>query len=467
MGKIKLYHNNSEIKTLKDFADYNQVVFDKEFTLNILFDENKDLIFSQYSSRDKIRLAKKLKKEISNISVRDLKISDELPCPCYIMIDITRVKYIIDTHKTEVQVPTNSVIAFQNEEINKILKDPEATYKQARRIRSGVKVLGWFKSLYSLKHSENSNGDIGDFYNSDVNFIDLSSIVVNLSTSVNSQGGSFSITFPHIPVYTKTNTTAVNVSSNTTTGVQNNTSNGDYDLFITNGIVAQWLKKNEVLKKIILAGQMKNYRSVDSNSLHIKSMVYSQDYISWLVQSNDLLFISFRDMDEITDDNIAGNEFDMICLVDSVSIQRNGQGNCSVTVTGRDLMKLLMEDSSMYFPAAVSNNSGNRDIFNNTETVNHHGDFYGISNVDGEQLDKGLMRGYSGFIEEFYEKHEFNLFTIEYVIKSVMSKLANIQIVPNDLFSSWAPRRTTFGYYNPKITKESDVSNQNNNSKKK
>ena len=195
MGKIKLYHNNSEIKTLKDFADYNQVVFDKEFTLNVLFDENKDLIFSQYSSRDKIRLAEKLKKEISNISVKDLKISDELPCPCYIIIDVKRVKYIIDTHKTEVQVPTNSVIAFQNEEINKILKDPEATYKQARRIRSGVKVLGWFKSLYSLKHSKNSNGDIGDFYNSDVNFIDLSPIVVNLNTSVNSQGGSFSITF--------------------------------------------------------------------------------------------------------------------------------------------------------------------------------------------------------------------------------------------------------------------------------
>ena len=467
MGKIKLYHNNSEIKTLKDLADYNHVIFDKEFTLNVLFSENKDLIFSQYSSKDKIKLAKKLGKEISNISVKDVEISDELPCPCYIMIDVKRVKYIIDTHKTEVQVPTNSVIAFQNEEINKILKDTEATYKQARRIRSGVKVLGWFKSLYSLKHSKNSNGDIGDFYNSDVNFIDLSPIVVNLNTGVNSQGGSFSITFPHIPVYTKTNTTAVTVSSNTTTGVQNNSSNGDYDLFITDGVISQWLKNNEVLKKVILAGQMKNYRSVDSNSLHIKSMVYSQDYISWLVQSNDLLFISFRDMDEITDDDIAGNEFDMICLVDSVNIQRNGQGNCSVTVTGRDLMKLLIDDSSMYFKAAVSNSGGNRDLFDNTETVNHHGDFYGVFNVDGKQLDKGLMRGFSGFIEELREDQEFNLLTIERVIKLVMSKLANIQIVPNDLFSSWAPRRTTFGYYNPEITEASSVSNENNNSKKK
>ena len=105
MGKIKLYHNNSEIKTIKDLADYNHVVFDKSFTIKTLFNDNKDLIFSQYSSKDKLRLAQRLKKTISDISVKNIKITDTLPCPCYILIDVKRVKYIIDSNKTELQVP--------------------------------------------------------------------------------------------------------------------------------------------------------------------------------------------------------------------------------------------------------------------------------------------------------------------------------------------------------------------------
>lgn len=456
MKKIKLYHNNSEIKTLKDLADYNHVVFDKNFSIKDLFKSNKDLIFSQYSANDKLKLAKKLNKTIADITIKDIKINSELPCPCYILIDVKRVKYIIDSNKTDFQVPTNSVIAFQNEEIHKILKDPEATYKGARKIRSGVKVIGWFKALYSLKNGEISNGNIDDFYNSKTNFIDLSPIVVNLNTNVTSQGGTFSITFPHIPVYTRTNTNSINSVKNIATGDMTIDSIGD--AFLSPSDVLKWIRKNDIVRKIMLAGQMDNYRSVSDHSLYIKSEVFSQDYISWLIQSNDLLFLSFRDMDEISDDNIAGNNFDMIGLVDSVTVQRNGQGNCSVIVTGRDLMKLLLDDSSMYFKAAVSNSGGKYDLFDNTETVNHHGDFYGVSNLDGKNIDKGLLRGFSGFIEDFYEKSRPNLFTIEYIIKSVISKLANIQIVPNDLFSAWEPRRSTFGYYNPKqgIEAESD-----------
>ena len=465
MGKIKLYHNNSEIKTIKDLADYNHVVFDKSFTIKTLFNDNKDLIFSQYSSKDKLRLAQKLKKTISDISVKNIKITDPLPCPCYILIDVKRVKYIIDSNKTELQVPTNSVIAFQDEEIKKILKDPEATYKGTKRIRSGVKVLGWFKALYSLKHSRDSNGDISDFYNSDTNFIDLSPIVVNLNTNMTSQGGNFSITFPHIPIYTRTNTEGMYVTAN---GLEDtSTNNGVGDVILSADTVLKWLRKNEVVKKIMLAGQMNNYRSVDGHSLYVKSRVFSQDYISWLIQSNDLLFISFRDMDEIVDDNIAGNNFDMIALVDTVTVQRNGQGNCSVTVTGRDLMKLLMDDSSIYFKAAVSNSNGSKDLFDNTETVHHHGDFYGVTNIDGKQKDAGLMRGYSGFIEDFYEHAQLNLFTIEYIVKNVISKLANIQIVPNDLFSAWKPRRTTFGYYTPNANKKNKAKKQVKSTKKK
>lgn len=450
MKKVKLYHNNPSLKTLKELTEYNNIVFDKNYKLEDLFSDCRTLIFSQYSSRMKVDLASSLKKNVAELTEEDITINDTLPCPCYIIVDLKRLKYIVDSDKTEFQQPTNSVIAFQNDKIKEILTDPEATYKATKRVKSGVRVLGWFKSLYYIQKGESSNGNINDWYNTHTNFIDLSPIVVNMSTSVGQQGGQFNISFPHIPMYTRFNSNNVTSFSKDGKPLENTDYTPD-NAIIGDMEVRQWIKENKILDKLLTSGQMDAYKAQGTDSIHIKSMVYSQDYISWLIQPNDLLFLSFSDMDEIEDDRLSGHSYDMICLVDTVSIQRNGQGNCSVSVQGRDLMKLLVEDASMYFPNSATGKY--KDIFDNTEVTRKGGDLESVYEYDGATRSK-MPRDISGFLEEFYERGELNLFTIEFVVKAVISKLANIQIVPNGLFTDWYPNRTTFDYLSPKKKEE-------------
>ena len=150
-------------------------------------------------------------------------------------------------------------------------------------------------------------------------------------------------------------------------------------------------------------------------------------------------------MKDLTDDNLAGHAFDMIALVDSVSVSRNANSVISVDVTGRDLMKLITDDSSIFFPLGVS--SGSNNIFQNTETVNKGGDLSSVYRYNGAE-SKNAMRQINGMLNIF--ACEPNDFSIDFVLKTVVSHLANMQIVPSNLFTSWGDKRTTFSTLKPK-----------------
>ena len=61
----------------------------------------------------------------------------------------------------------------------------------------------------------------------------------------------------------------------------------------------------------------------EGGSVYAKSELDTMDYFNWLISPNDLLFISFHPLPDLVDDQLAGNSFDMIALVDSVSVSRN------------------------------------------------------------------------------------------------------------------------------------------------
>jgi hypothetical protein len=109
-------------------------------------------------------------------------------------------------------------------------------------------------------------------------------------------------------------------------------------------------------------------------------------------------------------------------------------------VTGRDLMKLITDDASIFFPAGVAASDGR--IFDNTETTMRGGDQKSLMRYKGTKNQDGSPRQLTHMINVFAE--EPNNFSIDFVLKTVISHLANLQIVPDDLFFSWGDERTTF-----------------------
>lgn len=414
MSDYRLYHNNPNIETLKEYVDSYKIRLDKSFTLKDFFNKNKEIIFNQLDTLQLLELGKKKNKSIEDLTSADIDENIVLPCPCYFFIDDKYVNYSIAVKNTNFQIQETDFIAFADKQIKNIISENsvylDKKQKDIERFKPGCRIIGWFKSLYYS--GKEGNGNINNIYDSTSNFIDITPFVTNINTSVSNSGGSFSFTLPHIPLY--------------------------YDNYFV-------LDTDYVnVKKFFDSEQLKN-SYINEKELQVKTEFSSLDYFEWLIQHNDLLFISFNDMEELTDDNLSGCVFDMIGLVDTVSVNRNpSSANISITVSGRDLLKLITDDSSIYFPTGVAASNGR--IFDNTETTNKGGDLESIMRFKGVDNQDGTPRQLTNMLNIFAE--EPNDFSIDFILKVVVSHLSNLQIVPDNLFSSWRDKRTKFSSYN-------------------
>lgn len=213
--------------------------------------------------------------------------------------------------------------------------------------------------------------------------IDISPFVASLNTSVSSSGGTFD--FSTVPI---------------------------------NDI-------NSYIKSV--GGQYITYfnnQKADNNKVNI-------DYFHKKIQQNDVVFIRFEKLVGEKDRDIKGNlEFgvnpsnlpnkiyDMIGLIDSSSCYYNASiGDMSVNFSGRDLMKLFYEDGSYFFPTSM------------------------ISGVDTVLFDttsesKWFKRNFAfGEIKNLFI---YSRRTIADTIGFIINQLANISVVPDDLFSAYS-----------------------------
>lgn len=411
---LKLFNNNPALETLSQFADFYKIRFNKKFKLKDFFELNRYDIFSQYSKEQEQSLAEELGKSVSELSSEDIKVDMKLPCPCYLFIESKYISYSLIAKNTNFQVPSVSTIAFENEQIKNILQNDEIEIETKRK-KPGCRVIGWFKTMYFLNKNIKKNTDLDDIYNMKQTFLDLSNYVISLNTNVSQSGGNFTISFPHIPLY----------SANTI--ISNNYSETDASMGNTSLIKS--------VKQIIPG--------------NVRSSVNKFDYFNWLMQSNDLLFISFDDTKGLVNENLAGHTFDMIGLIDSVSLSKNPQGGLNVDVSGRDLMKIITDDSSIFYYQGVS--AGDADVlksYDNVETASDKGDLSGILFNGGKKHPSGnILRQLTGSINIF--ACEPNDFSIDFIIKTVMSHLANMSVVPDDLFVSWGDKRTKVSTLKP------------------
>lgn len=397
METVTLFHHNSSLKTLQDFMDAEGI---KGISANDLFEENQEAIFNQMSPDEKAAYAKENGKD--SVTKDDLKSSMTLPCPCSLKIHCKYVTREVAISQTNFEENTDNLYAFENDHIQNILQD--GGYRidtSTRKYKPGCCVFGWFKSLYYIK--EQSGGKIlriDDNRNNERNFIEISPFIMNLSTDVSSDGGSFSFTVPVIHSVSSSDSIGGYMPRALRTDMYYYNNNKDF------------------------------FHKIGVNTFH-------SNFFNWLIQSNDLVFISFEELEMERDSGI--KTFDMIGLVERVTESQDANGNGTVTVSGRDLMKLINDDSSLFFN--TSSAWGNSQIFANEESAGKQGDIRDVGSNDAKLTSMQRIRRSTNEIDVFAAPFNRN---ISFIIKGVISQLANIEVVPGDTFTAWGDRRTKF-----------------------
>ena len=123
-----------------------------------------------------------------------------------------------------------------------------------------------------------------------------------------------------------------------------------------------------------------------------------KNYFNWLIQSNDLIFISFEELE--MEQNTGSRVFDMIGLVESVTVSQDANGGGRVVVSGKDLMKLITDDNSLFFNTSSAWSESR--IFSNSESLGKQGDIRDADIKGGmQQGPENRLRRISNQIDVF------------------------------------------------------------------
>ena len=161
----------------------------------------------------------------------------------------------------------------------------------------------------------------------------------------------------------------------------------------------------------------------------------TKDWFTKFVQNNDLVFIRFerlkmeedigKSLDGIRNPRVQPASlnsdviWDMMGLVDTVNLSVNSLANdYTVTITGRDYTKLLIEDGSYFIPLKYV--EGNKDRW-----------FYG-GDPESEWFKRNMVTG----AYDYYFAYSFQ--KIKSVLWFVINQLSTIGIVDNSVFASCA-----------------------------
>ena len=412
-----IYHNNREIKTIKDLMKYKHIISTDDFTYKEFFDKNRTRIFQQLDNTQKCELA--VQKYGKDASIEDLTESDldydmTLPFPCTLEVDIQYVTSIVEITETNFQENTDEFFVFENEQISKILTNKEYVInKTTKKQRPDVRVFGYFKTEHRTKQ-------YGNNYNTSYGFTEISDFIQDINTSVTKSGGTFRITLPLLGINENVNALSIfNKSSNS----------------------SAFFNKKEAYYNV--------------GGIYFKSAVRDNDnsLFEVLIQTNDLIFINFGDDIRKMEENIGMRCFEMIGLVDDVSLSQNANGNGCVVVSGRDLMKLITDDNSLFFNKSTA--WGGSNVFANIESYEKTGDILSADMIGQKFRPVDRLRRSSNEINIFAYPNK----TLDYVIKGVVQKLVNIEICPEQLFMQWGNRRTKFNDFEYESNDDNVINN--------
>ncbi len=363
-------------------------------------------------------------------SADDLDENMILPYPCLLRIGAHCITSELMISQTNFQMQDNDVFAFADEHIQEILSEAETSDGTFAKSEPKVTAFLWSKSLAkaSAKHM------IGGLNNGKtMGWADLSASIVSMSTSVGQQGGTFNIRFVFQKQFRQRFLGTVKNDDGTIYEKYGNRSREVDDYY------KDFYHMSTDLESFY---GRENFNTDDGDS-----------YFSNIISTNDLFFIAFSQLEHWSEKtigegieyDIGANEiaqiasessFDMIGLVDNVTVQRNAEnGSIMIDVTGRDLSKLLSDDGTFFFNHSTTKNPSR--IFYNEQGDAKQGDVRDVEKMDGKYQAINRMRRTADELDIFCNQTNQS---IDYVIKGVLSQLANIEIVSSTAFEYWENR---------------------------
>jgi peptidoglycan L-alanyl-D-glutamate endopeptidase CwlK len=163
----------------------------------------------------------------------------------------------------------------------------------------------------------------------------------------------------------------------------------------------------------------------------VRNERYSVSYFNKMIQQNDIVFLRFERLDieadadrdgndlEIMESSLAGKVYDMIGLIDSNSEGYGASGNVSsLSISGRDFSKVILEDSCNFFYFALVNEG--KDFFLNYNPKD---------SVFKRLFVNGAFQNYSVMAYR----------SIRDSLGFIFNQLTNVGILPKEstLFDSW------------------------------
>jgi hypothetical protein len=212
-----------------------------------------------------------------------------------------------------------------------------------------------------------------------------------------------------------------------------------------------------------------------------KVIQWTKMFFEQVIAANDVVFISYGDpfqkandqiIDSIGESNIGlkkvddffidhlslvGGQYEMIGLVDTNSISHSPENDdVTINITGRDCMKLLIEDGSYFFAKSYANPDETVSAFNNTDIPNQGDSNNAFNNaVSNPGATNRLIT--TGILDMLFIPEARN---VNFVLNMLMSRLANIEVCPSELFEAWGDRRTKFSIVTEEQTDENKPSTE-------
>lgn len=409
-------------QTVAEFIESNNILMTENELISYL--DNGNSIFKSYNQKQKIEYKKASKELIVS--------GTKVMIPMY---QLAAPKSIYTVNQTIIE--NLKYTAFVEKEVRKLLDNPD--YKKINNFASSDEQSLNFGSLF--KRMNNISvwvwSKATDFSNGS-HLIDITPFIIDLNTNVGENGGNFSMTLPTI--------TYESLKSKETAESK------DFDIPVT------WMQ-SELFESFVSKNSTHELTDFDSNDIKCdykddndeikvnnKILKRKPSFFNTILQKNDVVFIRFErlavdrvysgyesgEFRKIPAADLAGNVYDMIGLIDTVALATNGENSDQiVSIQGRDLSKLLIDDSIYNFIVGYGVQDREQIIKNSNQTKST-----GRIAIDVDEARYNVGDGIAQDLEfNFFQTH-----SIDEWITFILSQLTNITIAPDNLFNGYKNR---------------------------
>lgn len=388
--------------------------------------KNKERIFNSYS-----------KQQQQSFGITSADQMTESNChivaPVLLFLPVGHLKY--DFKKEDKKTQNKNYNAFLGEEMSAIVNNPEFNTGGATKVLPRIHVWLWCKAL--SKSDDKIEGGL----------IDITPFITSLTTNVTESGGNFTMNIDELMVEWNYSLNHWDVKKNSLRGKD------------SSNILSKGLLFDEKQRTASVGGvNSKGIESTkDVGTTQSKSYRRNKFLLTTILSSNDIVFISFDRLSfseqttktsfdggyryNLNKQDIPNNLFDMIGLVDVPSTGYvSPSEDVSFTLSGRDCMKLLIDDGTFWFFNSYSNPDDNG-VFKNIND-GKSGDGVNTRTENSPSDSRAINRMFStAWIEAFAIPEPKKIID---VIEIMIATLSNIRVCDDDLFSPYGDRRTKY-----------------------